>query len=149
MVTVVSEEDNNPAETSRRFGRESSARRRGHPCKSDVMTAFAATPEPPYYAVIFTSTVTDDTDGYGAAAERMIELAREQPGFLGVESASDRGDGGLGITVSYWDSEAAISAWKAHAEHGDTRETGRTRWYSGYELRVARVERAYGWVRPD
>jgi heme-degrading monooxygenase HmoA len=113
------------------------------------MTGFAATPEPPYYAVIFTSAVTNDTAGYADAAARMIELAHEQPGFLGVESASDRGDGGLGITVSYWESEDAIGAWKAHAEHADTRETGRDRWYSGYELRVARVERAYGWVSPD
>jgi heme-degrading monooxygenase HmoA len=113
------------------------------------MTGFAVTPEPPYYAVIFTSTATDDTAGYGQAAARMIELAFQQPGFLGVESASDRGEVGLGITVSYWESEAAISAWKAHAEHGDTREIGRARWYSGYELRVARVERAYGWVSSD
>lgn len=108
------------------------------------MDALATTPEPPYYAVIFASTMTGDVDGYAAAANRMIELARERPGFLGVDSA--RSDG-VGITVSYWDSETAIEAWKSDAEHAAVRDTGRTRWYSSYELRVARVERAYDWRR--
>ena len=69
---------------------------------------------------------------------------REQPGFLGVDSARSEG---VGITVSYWETEADIVAWKAHAEHSIIRETGRARWYDAYELRVARVERAYGWRR--
>lgn len=101
----------------------------------------ASTPQPPYYAVIFTSTTTDDTAGYAVAAERMIELAAAVPGFLGVDSARDTE---LGITVSYWDSEEAIARWKLDAEHTAVREQGRARWYSAYELRVARVERAYG-----
>jgi heme-degrading monooxygenase HmoA len=117
------------------------------------MHPFAHTPEPPfdppYHAVIFTSTSSGDADGYAAAAARMIELASLQPGFLGVESASERGDGGVGITVSYWESEAAIAAWKAHAEHEEARNEGRVRWYDGYELRVAKVERAYRWRRTE
>lgn len=108
------------------------------------MKRLSTTPEPPYYAVIFTSTTTNDTRGYDAAASRMIELASEQPGFLGVDSA--RRDG-VGITVSYWESENAILAWKADAEHAAVRETGRARWYDAYELRVARVERCYDWQR--
>lgn len=107
------------------------------------MDEIATTPEPPYYAVIFASTATDDTDGYAEAADRMVALARDQPGFLGVDSA--RSDG-VGITVSYWVSEAAIAAWKAHVEHSVVRETGRARWYASYQLRVARVERAYDWT---
>ena len=105
------------------------------------MAGLASTPEPPYYAVIFASTATDDAVGYAEAAARMIELAAGMPGFLGVDSARDAG---VGITVSYWESEHAIAAWKADAEHTVVRENGRTRWYSAYELRVARVERAYG-----
>ncbi len=110
-----------------------------------LMPGPASTPEPPYHAVIFTSTTTDHTDGYAEAAARMIELAAEMPGFLGVDSA--RGDDGVGITVSYWESEDAIAAWKADAEHTVVRETGRALWYAEYELRVARVERAYGFTR--
>jgi heme-degrading monooxygenase HmoA len=106
------------------------------------VTPFAELPAPPYYAVIFSSLRTPDDDaGYAAMADRMVELAREQPGFLGVEST--RGDDGFGITVSYWASEEAIRAWRAHAEHRIARETGRSTWYQHYELRVARVERAY------
>jgi heme-degrading monooxygenase HmoA len=105
----------------------------------------ARTPAPPYYAVIFTSLRTDGDQGYASMAERMVELAAEQPGFLGVESA--RGSDGLGITVSYWASEEAIAAWRAHAEHRVAQETGRRTWYADYEVRVARVERAYGRAR--
>ena len=106
----------------------------------------STTPDPPYYAVVFTSTSTGDVEGYAAAAARMVELAAGQPGFLGVDSA--RSDG-IGITVSYWESETAIAAWKHQADHALTREMGRARWYGAYELRVARVERAYSWARPE
>jgi heme-degrading monooxygenase HmoA len=103
---------------------------------------FANTPEPPYYAVIFTSQRTAEGDGYDEMAQRMVALAQHQAGFLGVESARDVD--GLGITVSYWASEDAIAAWKAHAEHRIARERGRRDWYAGFALRVSRVERAYG-----
>jgi heme-degrading monooxygenase HmoA len=100
----------------------------------------AATPEPPYYAVIFTSLRNvQPGDGYEETAARMFELARTQPGFLGVDSARD----GVGITVCYWTDEASISAWKANAEHALAQQRGQKEWYAHYSLRVARVERAY------
>jgi heme-degrading monooxygenase HmoA len=106
----------------------------------------ATTPQPPYYAVIFSSVRTSQDDqGYAAAADRMAQLASEQPGYLGVDSVRDAT--GVGITVSYWSSEAAISAWRRHAEHTIVREQGRKSWYEEYELRVAKVERAYGFKR--
>ena len=101
----------------------------------------ATTPQPPYYAVIFTSLRSPGDRGYAQAAEQMLELAREQPGFLGVESA--RGGDGLGITVSYWSSEEAIRAWKHHADHSAIREQGRSTWYSAFQTRVCKVERTY------
>lgn len=72
----------------------------------------------------------------------MMELAASQPGFLGVESV--RGTDGFGITVSYWSSAQAVSDWKAHIEHLAAQDMGRREWYEHYELRVAKVERAYG-----
>jgi len=105
--------------------------------------SFAKLPPPPYYAVIFSSLRSPGDDaGYGEAAQRMVELAARQPGFLGVESA--RGGDGFGITVSYWRDEAAIAAWKRQADHAATRAYGREHWYDHFELRVAKVERAYG-----
>lgn len=100
--------------------------------------------EPPYYAVIFSSQRTEGDQGYAAMADQMEALARQQPGFLGIDSA--RGADGFGITVSYWTSEAAIAAWKAHVDHQAARELGRDRWYAHFDVRVARVERAYGRV---
>lgn len=108
-------------------------------------TAFARLPKPPYYAVVFSSQRTGADNGYGETSERMVELARRQPGFLGVESV--RGEDGFGITVAYWESEEAIRAWRLHAEHAAARERGRAEWYRHFELRIARVERAYGWDR--
>ena len=103
---------------------------------------FAATPKPPYHAVIFSNRRTAaDAAGYGLMATQMDELAKTMPGYLGVESARDAD--GFGITVSYWESEAAILGWKQHAIHLIAQATGKTRWYEHYELRVAKVERAY------
>lgn len=99
----------------------------------------ANTPKPPYYAVIFSNIKSHDTEGYSEMAERMMELASEQPGFLGVESASSD----IAITVSYWESEQAIANWKRNAEHELAQKMGRERWYSAFQLRVAKVERAY------
>lgn len=106
------------------------------------MSDFATLPEPPYYAVIFSSRRTAGDAGYADMAERMVALAAEQDGFLGVEST--RGDDGFGITVSYWRDLESIAAWRRHAEHRVAQEQGRSQWYEHYELRVARVERAHG-----
>lgn len=109
---------------------------------------FAKLPPPPYYAVIFSSQRSDeDESGYHAAAERMLQLVQSQPGFLGSESA--RGADGFGITVAYFDSEASIASWRNHAEHAAARRQGHRSWYEHFELRIARVERAYGGVRRE
>ena len=97
--------------------------------------------EPPYYAVIFTSRLADDTEGYDDMAAKMEALAAAQPGFLGVESA--RGTDGLGITVSYWASREAIARWRENIEHRGAQDQGIRRWYAHYDIRIARVERAY------
>lgn len=101
--------------------------------------------QPPYYAVIFRSqrTLSQPDDGYGATADRMVSLAASQPGYLGVESARDAE--GNGITVSYWRGLDDIQAWRAVTEHTAARDQGRRDWYRDYDLRIARVERHYGW----
>ena len=104
------------------------------------MSKPAQTPQPPYYAVIFTSTRTDVDEGYDAMSDKMVEMAAQQPGFLGVESA--RGEDGLGITVSYWESEEAIANWRTNVEHRVAQATGRTKWYDEFVNRVAKVERS-------
>ncbi|KPX38772.1 antibiotic biosynthesis monooxygenase family protein [Pseudomonas ficuserectae] len=96
----------------------------------------------PYFAVVFTSLRTsEECQAYADAAQRMVELARQQPGFLGVESARD--EHGLGITVSYWSDETAILAWKQQADHAQVREQGRARWYQAFTTRICKVERDY------
>lgn len=108
------------------------------------MEEIADTPATPYYAVIFTSLKNEDSTGYADTAARMFELAREQPGFLGVESAREE----LGITVSYWADLESIERWKAHAEHRVAQAMGKRKWYSSYRIRIALVERDYGKQAP-
>jgi D-glycero-beta-D-manno-heptose 1-phosphate adenylyltransferase len=105
--------------------------------------AFAPSPKPPYTAVIFTSVRRDVSadDGYAQMATRMGELAAQQSGYIGLESA--RGADGLGITVSYWETAEHAAAWKRVAEHVGAQTLGRERWYARYVTRVATVERAY------
>ncbi len=105
----------------------------------------AKTPHPPYYAVIFTSVRTQDDESYQAMSEKMVELAGRQPGFLGWESARNK----IGITVSYWESEEAIKAWKANIDHLEAQKLGRKKWYEMYKTRVAKVERDYGFEGKD
>jgi len=101
---------------------------------------------PPYYAVIFTNQRTaGDPEGYEATAERMVELARTMPGFLGIDSA--RNPDGFGITVSYWQDDASIRHWQQHAEHLQAQALGKSRWYESYQLHVGKVERERHFAR--
>ncbi|MFK3778287.1 antibiotic biosynthesis monooxygenase family protein [Agrobacterium sp. NPDC089420] len=104
-------------------------------------TKFATLPAPPYYAVIFSSQRTQADGGYGETAERMEQLIVTMPGYLGAESL--RGPDGFGITIAYFDTEENIRLWRDHAEHADARMRGRKEWYSHFEVRIAKVERAY------
>ena len=115
--------------------------RTGYPGGYLESPMFATGLEPPYYAVIFASKRTPEDEGYNLTADRMVELAQAMPGYLGIESARDAS--GFGITVSYWKDEESIRIWKAQLEHREAQQRGKTQWYSHYELRVARVERAY------
>lgn len=102
--------------------------------------SFAASIPPGSIAVIFSSQRTPGDDGYAAMAQRMLDLAADQPGFLGIESA--RGADGFGLTVSYWSNAEAVAAWRQHLEHLQAQQAGRERWYEHFELRIATVTRS-------
>ena len=104
---------------------------------------FAKTPKPPYYAVIFTSERSEhDADGYESAANTMLKLAAEQPGYLGVESV--RGSERAGVTVSYWSDLDSIRSWKQQTDHRVAQEKGKLTWYRQFRVRICKVEREYG-----
>jgi heme-degrading monooxygenase HmoA len=107
------------------------------------MSEIAKTPEPPYYAVIFTSHRTEGDNGYGEAAGKLLELALKQPGFIGVESARES----VGITVSYWTDLESIKAWKQNADHIKAQQRGKEVWYKKFKTRIGRVERDYGFAK--
>lgn len=109
------------------------------------MTQIAQTPAPPYYAVIFTSLRNQGDFGYNDMAEKMLALAAQQPGYLGVESAREE----LGITICYWENLDAIQQWKLNIDHQLAQKLGRDRWYRSYTTRVAKVERDYSFVQNE
>lgn len=98
---------------------------------------------PPYYAVIFTTLVTDDLTDYESTAQRIEELAKQQDGYLGLEFARNV----VGITVSYWRDLDSITRWKNNIEHTEARNRGREQWYQQYQLRICKVEREYGFKK--
>lgn len=112
---------------------------KGKTQENTVKNMIANTPKPPYYAVIFTSVRTDIINGYTEMSELMLELAQQQEGFLGVESARNE----LGITVSYWKDLESIRKWKQQSDHLIAQEKGRKQWYESYKTRIAKVERDY------
>lgn len=93
----------------------------------------------PYYAVIFTSTQKENIEGYSEMAEKMEALAKQQSGFLGIDSARNQ----IGITVSYWESLESIKNWKQQTDHLQAQLKGRQDWYSWYNVRICKVEREY------
>lgn len=101
--------------------------------------------KPPYYAVIFTSSHSENTQGYQEMAEHMEILAKQQDGFLGMDSA--RND--VGITVSYWQSLDSIKNWKQQTEHLTAQQKGRQDWYSWYDVKICKVESEYSFKRKD
>lgn len=103
------------------------------------MSLIAATPKPPYYAVIFSNHLTENTEGYDDMAQKMLELAAQQKGYLGVESVRED----MGITVSYWSDLESIKVWKANIEHQEAQKLGHEKWYSTFKTRIAKVERDY------
>jgi heme-degrading monooxygenase HmoA len=112
--------------------------------RPEAGSGLASTPDPPYWVVIFSSRRDEQPgDQYDETALRMMTLAAQQPGFLGVEDAHSE----IAITVSYWADEESIAAWRRDSDHAFAQYEGRTRWYDAYELRVGRVERALSFVR--
>jgi len=103
----------------------------------------AQTPQPPYYAVIFTSLRTNGENDYLKMSDKMVTLAKEQEGFLGIESARSE----VGITVSYWQSLEAITKWKNNIEHSEARKKGREIWYQQFKVRICKIERVYGFEK--
>ena len=96
-----------------------------------------------YYAVIFTSLLTENTEGYTEMAVAMEQLAKQQPGYLDFESAHE----GIGITISYWESLDAIKQWKANVDHLQAQQLGKGRWYKWYKTRICKVEREYSYTK--
>lgn len=93
------------------------------------------------FAVIFRAEIRELDGEYEATATALRDLAMSRYGCVDFVSQSD---GRHEIAISYWQSEAAITAWRADPVHREAQQRGKERWYSSYSVEVVRVERAYG-----
>lgn len=103
------------------------------------MLLISSTPNPPYYAVIFTSIRKDGDYGYKDMSKKMADMAANSEGFLGMESARED----IGITVSYWKDLESIRKWKSNTDHLEAQKFGKEKWYSHYKVRISKVDRDY------
>ncbi|MEZ5046666.1 MAG: antibiotic biosynthesis monooxygenase [Chitinophagaceae bacterium] len=92
-----------------------------------------------YYAVIFISKLSNNTEGYHEMALEMEALATTQKGYLGFESARDT----IGVSVSFWETLEDIRAWKHQSEHYLAQRYGKQKWYTYYKVHICKVEREY------
>ena len=94
---------------------------------------------PPYYTAIFTSILKEHHPGYEEMAEKMVALAKQQDGFLGIDSTRAE----IGITVSYWRDLESLRAWGKNSEHLIAKQKGKEEWYVKHITRIAKVEMEY------
>lgn len=90
---------------------------------------------PPYYAVIFTSTLSHEKEGYDEMAKKMEEIVQNQPGFLGMDSVRAQ----QGITISYWESLEAIDLWRHNEAHKKAMSLGKNEWYRTFDIKICKV----------
>jgi heme-degrading monooxygenase HmoA len=117
-----------------------------HQENEEAMPYISKTPEPPYYAVVFTSINADvDHTEHVEMSARLVQRASTYEGFLGIEAA--RNSDGTGVAAVYWQDLDSMRAWAQDPEHQVAKRKGREIWYSHYMIRICKVEQEYG--RPD
>ena len=86
------------------------------------------------YLVVFRSRKIADHDAaaYARDAQRMVELAQAQPGFLSVKTYA--APDGETVTISEWATREAAKAWRAHRDHAPVQGKGRQAYYSDYTM---------------
>ncbi|GAB5465198.1 MAG: antibiotic biosynthesis monooxygenase [Candidatus Kapaibacteriales bacterium] len=104
----------------------------------------ANTPEPPYYAVVFTaklnSLISESENDYTSTLNQLRSEVENLPGFLGMESTGKEDE----ITVSYWKDIDDIRNWQTNKEHFIAKKKGIREWYDSYKVRICKVEKSYG-----
>lgn len=86
------------------------------------------------FLVVFRNRKRADIDysAYEADAQRMLDLAQAQPGFVSFKSYTSE-DGEI-IALSEWGDEASARAWGRVADHRVVQTRGRSEFYESYTL---------------
>ncbi len=95
-------------------------------------------PKEDYFAVIFISEKSNDLTGYEEMDELTINLAQQQPGFIGYESVTNNQN--KGIFISYWESMDAIENWRKNSIHLAAKNQAK-KWYKSYISQICKVQK--------
>ncbi|MGD9867808.1 MAG: antibiotic biosynthesis monooxygenase [Hyphomicrobiales bacterium] len=77
-------------------------------------------------------------------AGELRPLLEKMDGFLSVERFESLYEPGKMLSLSVWENEEAVAAWRKVAEHRAAQAKGRRELFADYRLRVAGVIRDYG-----
>jgi heme-degrading monooxygenase HmoA len=101
------------------------------------------------FLVVFRNRKRADIDypAYEAEADRMLELAQAQPGYVSFKSYV--ADDGEVLALSEWEDEAAARAWGQVAEHRAVQQRGRSTYYEDYTLFACADPRIRRFSRKD
>jgi heme-degrading monooxygenase HmoA len=102
------------------------------------------------YAVIFEVTpFPQGVEAYLDAAAALKEELEKVEGFISVERFQGLNAPQTYLSLSYWESEAAIQAWREHHGHQLAQVRGRNELFRDYRIRVCQVMREYGLAASD
>lgn len=97
------------------------------------------------YAVIFEVFPAEGkVNTYLDLAARLRPELDKIPGFISIERFTSLTTEGKILSLSFWENEEAIVAWRNHVEHQMAQKAGRSHVFADYRLRVAAVVRDYG-----
>lgn len=97
------------------------------------------------HVVIFEVTPFDQgAEAYLEAAAALKETLERIDGFIGVERFQSLKAPQTYLSLSFWESEAAMQRWREHPDHRLAQARGREALFRDYRIRVCQVVREYG-----
>lgn len=81
---------------------------------------------------------------YLKTAAEMKVLLEDIKGFISVERFQSIYDDEKLLSLSFFESHAALDEWRNIAEHRVAQKVGRSSYFTDYRIRVVNVERDYG-----
>jgi len=91
----------------------------------------------------------DHKQDYLDTAQGLKARLEAAPGFISIERFESLVESGKILSLSFFESEEAVAAWRNTLEHRKAQVQGRRVYFENYRLRIASVQRDYGMHERD